>query len=237
MNEYTLMLYYRKYLKEIRKVSESTVKHYEGALKYISRYMIQRHKLQETIYEIQDIEKLETIREFLYNDPDFVEMDRRNHQMYSAWFNNYFNFANGIGFSNICQEIFKMDMEVPAPMQQNKRSEIWKRSSIIKIQTIEAAGYKCEINSEHTTFTAKSTGHPYMEGHHVVPLKFQNKFSKNLDIYANVVCLCPVCHRLLHYGVEREKQIAVDKIYYERADRLAASGIRMDKNDLKKMIC
>lgn len=42
---------------------------------------------------------------------------------------------------------------------------------------------------------------------------------------------------LLHYGVEREKQIAVDKIYYERADRLAASGIRMDKNDLKKMIC
>lgn len=177
------------------------------------------------------------IREFLYNDPDFVEMDRRNHQMYSAGFNNYFNFANGIGFSNICQEIFKMDMEVPAPMQQNKRSEIWKRSSIIKIQTIEAAGYKCEINSEHTTFTAKSTGHPYMEGHHVVPLKFQNKFSKNLDIYANVVCLCPVCHRLLHYGVEREKQIAVDKIYYERADRLAASGIRMDKNDLKKMIC
>lgn len=89
---------------------------------------------------------------------------------------------------------------------------------------MEAAGYKCEINSEHTTFTAKSTGHPYMEGHHVVPLKFQNKFSKNLDIYANVVCLCPVCHRLLHYGVEREKQIAVDKIYYERADRLAASG-------------
>ena len=234
MNEYTLMLYYIKYLKEIRKVSESTVKHYEGALKYISRYMIQRHKLQKTIYEIQDIEKLETIREFLYNDPDFVETDRRNHQMYSAGFNNYFNFANGIGFSNICQEIFKMDMEVPAPMQQNKRSEIWKRSSIIKIQTIEAAGYKCEINSEHTTFTAKSTGHPYMEGHHVIPLKFQNKFSKNLDIYANVVCLCPVCHRLLHYGVEREKQIAVDKIYYERADRLAASGIRMDKNDLKK---
>ena len=35
MKEYALKMYYIKYLKEIRKVSDSTVKHYQDALRYI----------------------------------------------------------------------------------------------------------------------------------------------------------------------------------------------------------
>lgn len=35
MNQYVLMTYYVKYLKEIRKVSDSTVKHYQQALRSI----------------------------------------------------------------------------------------------------------------------------------------------------------------------------------------------------------
>lgn len=46
------------------------------------------------------------------------------------------------------------------------------------MQSIEAAGYRCEIDETHETFTAKSTGHPYMEGHHALSMKYQNKFSK-----------------------------------------------------------
>jgi len=75
-----------------------------------------------------------------------------------------------------------------------------------------------------------------MEGNHAVSMKYQDKFDHSLDVYANVVCLCPICHRLLHYGVETEKNTVLDKIYYERADRLDASGIRIGKDDFKKLV-
>jgi len=44
-----------------------------------------------------------------------------------------------------------------------------------------------------------------------------------------------LCHRLLHYGVDSEKQGILDKIYYERAERLAVSGIRIGKADFESM--
>lgn len=81
MNEYVLMTYYSKYLKEIRKVSNSTVEHYQDALKYISKYLVQKGKLQHTVYEIQDIGELEIIRTYLYADSDFIALDKRGHHI------------------------------------------------------------------------------------------------------------------------------------------------------------
>lgn len=236
MNEYVLMTYYAKYLKEIRKVSDSTVKHYQEALKYISKYLVQKEKLKQSVYEVQDIGELEIMKAYLYNDPDFIALDKRGHQMYSAGFNNYYKFANGNGFANIHQQIELLDTEVPVAQKQTSSIQNWKRSTIIKIQSIESAGYQCEVNPTHNTFTSKNTGHPYMEGHHVLPMRYQDKFSSSLDVYANIVCLCPICHRLLHYGIESEKENVINKIYYDRADRLAISGIKISKNDFEMLI-
>lgn len=237
MNEYVLMTYYVKYLKEIRKVSDSTVKHYQEALKYISKYLVQKEKLQKTIYEIQSIGELEIIKRYLYADLDFIALDKRGHQMYSAGFNNYYRFANGEGFANIHDQINVMDTEIPVAEKQINTTQSWKRLSIIKTQSIEAARYQCEVDWKHTTFTAKSTGYPYMEGHHAIPMRLQGKFTKSLDVYANIICLCPICHRLLHYGIDSEKENVLNKIYYDRADRLAASGIRISKSDFEVLLC
>ena len=234
-DHYILMTYYAKYLKEIRRVSDSTVKHYQGALKHISRYLVKKEKLKETVYEIQNIESLERIREYLYADPEFLSLDKRGHQMYSAGLNNYYKFAKGVGFYNIHNQIQVMDMEVPAKGKYTYSSDTWRRSSIIKMQSIEAAGYRCEIDETHETFTAKSTGHPYMEGHHALSMKYQNKFSKSLDVYANIICVCPICHRLLHYGIAAEKETVLDKIYFDRSKRLTACGIKISKEDFKKL--
>lgn len=236
MNEYVLMTYYITYLKEIRKVSDSTVNHYQDALRYISKYLVQKKKLQQTVYEIQDIGELEMIKTYLYTDPDFIALDKRGHQMYSSGFNNYYRFASGQGFANINKKIGVMDIEIPIMRRQIISSETWKRSTIIKIQSIESAGYQCEVDSSHKTFTSKSTGHPYMEGHHALPMKYQDKFSKSLDVYANIVCLCPICHRLLHYGVDTEKEDVINKIYYDRSDRLAASGITISRSDFQSLV-
>ena len=236
MDENVLFVYYVKYLKEIRKVSNSTIKHYQQALQYISRFLVEREKIKQSIYEIRNIEELKMLREYMYSVPEFVELDIRGHRMYSAAFNNYFRFANGKGFKNIRQQIEIMDINIPVTNKTNIVIDAWKRSSIIKLQSIESVGYKCEVNSKHKTFTAKSTGMPYMEGHHAVPMKYQDRFKNSLDIYANIVCLCPICHRLLHYGIEAEKKCVVDKIYFDRADRLAASGIKIGKIEFENLM-
>ena len=236
MNEEVLMNYYAKYLKEIRKVTDSTVKHYQDALSYISNYLLQKRKIQRTIYEIQEIGELEIIKEELYANPDFIALDSRGHRMYSAGLNNYYRFATGEGFANLHDRIRVMDTEVPLADKETSIRKLWKRSLIIKTQAIEAAGYQCEIDSVHSTFTAKSTGHQYMEGHHALPMKYQEMFSNSLDVYANIICLCPICHRLLHYGIETEKENVINKIYYYRSDRLAASGIKISKTDFVKLV-
>lgn len=236
MNEYVLLTYYKKYLKEIRKVSDSTVKHYQDALKYISLYLVKKGKLKQTVYEVQDIGELEVIKTYLYSEQEFIELDKRGHQMYSAGFNHYYKFASGKGFTNIQQQIEMMDIEVPIPEKNIGNVHNWKRSSIIKMQSIESAGYQCEISPKHTTFTSKSTGHQYMEGHHALPMKYQDKFEKSLDVYANIICLCPICHRLLHYGVASEKENVLDKIYYDRSKRLAVSGIKVSRSEFESLV-
>ena len=67
-------------------------------------------------------------------------------------------------------------------------------------------------------------------------MKYQDKFSYSLDVYANIVCLCPICHRLLHYGVDDQKEKVINKIYFDRADRLAASGLQISKDVFYKLV-
>lgn len=231
-----LEIYYIRYLQEIRGVKDSTVKHYQDALKHISNFLIQNGKLKSSIFEIQDLDTLEVLKGFLYTNPDFLALDKRGHQMYSAGFNNYYRFASGDEFIKLDRKIKLLDIAVPAGKQQAVVNKGWRRSSIIKNQVIESANYHCEVALDHLTFTAKNTNHPYMEGHHILPMKIQDKFSSSLDVYANIVCVCPICHRLLHYGVESEKKIVVDKIYAERADRLASSGIKIGKEEFEKLV-
>ena len=114
---------------------------------------------------------------------------------------------------------------------KNIERTTWKRSDIIKRQTIESAGYICEINMKHNTFISESTNKQYMEGHHAIPLKQQEYFDKGIDIYANIICLCPNCHRLLHYGLKNSKEILLKQIYEERFMLLAHSGINISKRE------
>lgn len=236
MHNQVLMKYYIKYLREIRGLSDSSVGHYTQALRKISAFLVEKEKIQETVYEIQDIGELDIIKTYLYNDPEFVDLDERGHRMYSAGLNNYFRFANGEGFENIKEKIELLDVQVPVPDMGSRITTSRKRSSIIKLQAIESVGYQCEFDSSHSTFIAKSSGHPYMEGHHALPMKYQDKFDHSLDVYANVICLCPICHRLLHYGMDNQKEKVVNKIYYDRSDRLAVSGLKISKDDFYKLV-
>lgn len=229
--DYVLMEYYIRYLRDVRQLSESSIKHYIGALRSISKYLVNKERIETMIYEIQDIGELEIIKTYLYNEPEFITLDKKGHQMYSAGLNNYLRFATGAEFTGLNSKIKVMDTEIPVSEKIIVEHEKWKRSSIIKTQVIEAVNYECEIETSHRTFMAKHTGKQYMEGHHAVPINLQSKFAKSLDVYANIVCVCPTCHRLLHYGVESEKQNVLNKIYHERSERLARSSIKLSYSE------
>lgn len=230
-HEYVLMQYYVRYLKEVRKLSDSSVGHYTQALRKISKMLVERNRIQETVYEIKDLNELQIVKEYIFQDPEFVALDTKGNRMYSAGMNNYMRFATGEDLYGKQEEMTVMDIELPVGKKIVVQREEWNRSAIIKVQTLEAAEYKCEINPAHNTFIAKSTGKQYMEGHHAIPMNLQDKFDKSIDVYANVVCLCPICHRLIHYGLETEKKNLLNQIYETRIDRLVSSGIEISKND------
>lgn len=235
-NNYILMQYYMKYLKDVRGLSDSSIGHYTQALNTVSKMLKEHSIIEDSIYELKDIGELSRAREYIYSNPDFVALDTRGNRMYSAGLNNYYRFASGEEMFGKTDVLKSLDTELPVGEKVVVSHEEWKRSSIIKIQSLEAAGYQCEVNPRHVTFIAKATGNQYMEGHHAIPMQYQEKFIHSIDVYANVVCLCPVCHRLLHYGEDEPKKMVVSQIYESRKDRLATSGIRISRDDFIQLV-
>lgn len=228
--------YYARYLQDVRNLSKSSVNHYLDALNNISRRLKEMGLVEYSIYEIGDIERLDFVRTILYKDPDFIEANERGRRMYSAGLNNYYRFASGENFNKAHDKILLLDV----PMQPSQtlviEREAWKRSGILRTQAIELAEFSCELDSKHKSFTAESTKKPYMEGHHALPIKLQHQFKNSLDVYANIVCLCPICHRQIHYGIKSDREKMINQIYSFRADRLANAGIKLSKQEFSDLI-
>ena len=162
MSMYIQEEYFVAYLKTIRKLSRSSVKHYLDAIKKISSILKEKQLINDSLYEIVDLDRLDEIRDLLRQDDYFVALDSQGHQMYSSGFNNYYRFASASDFENIGRKIELLDsVKAPAPQILQTR-QTYKRSSILAKQSIVVANYKCELSSSHNTFIAKSTNHPYM---------------------------------------------------------------------------
>lgn len=77
-----------------------------------------------------------------------------------------------------------------------------KRNTKLALNRFQLAGYKCENDPDHSLFIARATNMPYLEAHHLVPVKLQNYFSEPLDCPENIFALCPYCHRAVHHAKE-----------------------------------
>lgn len=235
-NEMILKEYFIRYMRDIRKLSETSIRHYLDALQSISKHLKEMNLVRENVYEIVDIDELDKVRTLLYSNTRFAVKNERGNNMYSAGLNNYFRFANGEGFEMIKDKVTSLDFCVPLGEKKVVEQKKWKRSSILCRQTIEMASYCCEINGKHDSFITEKTKKRYMEGHHAVPMRLQENFGVSLDVYANIVSLCPICHRQIHYGLKEDRVNLMGMIYEKRSERLAQSGIRLSEEEFKRLV-
>lgn len=231
----TLKAYYAQYLKEVRGLSDSSVKHYIDALNNITRKLLSMSLVRSDIYEIADMERLTRVRDVLYADPEFTALNERGRRMYSAGLNNYIRFASGEDYTDLFDRMTAMDIPIEPENPVTIQETVWKRSGILRTQALVWANYKCEIDNGHKTFLAEANNKPYMESHHAIPMRQQPHFENSLDVYANLVCLCPICHRKIHYGIKAERNELICSIYHDRAERLAKSGIRLSREEFIDM--
>lgn len=92
------------------------------------------------------------------------------------------------------------------------------------------AEWKCEFNASHQTFPRRIDGFPYLETHHLIPLKYANKFNVSIDVPENIVCLCSTCHNRIHYG-QNNKEI-IECLWNLRKDNLRKLGIAINLSEL-----
>jgi len=122
------------------------------------------------------------------------------------------------------------------PKKMRAETEVkWQRDDRCVKTAIVHAKFKCERDGRHVTFM-RENGNAYLEGHHLVGMRHQGLFkSVSLDNPANIVALCPNCHRLMHFGTDAERKKALKAFYKARKDRLAAAGINITEEKFVKL--
>ncbi|WP_100400620.1 HNH endonuclease [Bacillus sp. FJAT-44742] len=108
----------------------------------------------------------------------------------------------------------------------------WYRDPKTALSAIIKADYKCEIDPTHTTFKSKVTGENYVEAHHLILISCQDSFDYSLDVAANVVSLCPNCHRALHHATLKDKTNLLKLLYKKRESRIEKCNIQISEDDL-----
>ena len=107
-------------------------------------------------------------------------------------------------------DVIKNESEIEF-IHRTRIVEEYKRDPKIRQEALEKSNYKCFFDNNHITFKT-SNGEVYMEGHHIIPVSRKESFTQDLDVIENILCLCPTCHRKIHFGINEVKQIMLEEI-------------------------
>lgn len=128
--------------------------------------------------------------------------------------------------------------DVPKPIKGlvvEDSKEVYPRDIQEKENALKLANYQCEIDKKHTTFTARVNNKNYVEGHHLIPINQYDKFQYDIDVQANIISLCPTCHRQLHSGINTDVDKILNKLYESRKERLMSVGLEITLDELQKI--
>ncbi|MBB1125910.1 HNH endonuclease [Thiospirillum jenense] len=103
-------------------------------------------------------------------------------------------------FNNEVETVLK-NGEITEPEGNRQPSQIevlvnrFKRDPKVAAYALREAEGVCHDCNKDAPFISKKTNMPFLEVHHIIPLKEGGE-----DTIDNVVALCPNCHRKRHYG-------------------------------------
>lgn len=126
--------------------------------------------------------------------------------------------------------------DVPKPQKElriEEAKEVYPRDEQEKQEALILADYKCEVDEKHTSFLAQSTNKNYVEGHHLIPINQYAEFENDVDVRANIISLCPTCHRKLHSGMKADVDEMLEMLHDKRIDRLKKVGLGITIDELK----
>jgi 5-methylcytosine-specific restriction enzyme A len=104
---------------------------------------------------------------------------------------------------------------------------IWKRNPQLAIARFKLTNFRCEVDPGHKLFISRATNQPFLEAHHLLPMKHQRSFKTSLDVKDNITALCPFCHRLIHHATVKETRPMLDSLFASRVS--LAQQFKMDK--------
>lgn len=238
---------FAKYIGEVLD-RRGSIEHYCTAVRTASRYLQEKGLIEGELFEIESLSKLKELRDVLYADGSFIEQNQVGNNMYSVGLNHFVDFlglevaTDGVQATGgrravvenrvlTCEDIKKLDAPVDVPASVPRVVYGWNRDRVVVEQVLKADKRQCEIDPQHHTFITRRNDELYLEGHHLIPLSKQNEFKKSLDVYANIIGLCPNCHRQLHFGKKSEVREILKGLYDLRSERFAKSGIAVSKDE------
>ncbi|NKC60592.1 hypothetical protein HED34_11540 [Vagococcus fluvialis] len=220
--------------------------------RYLIRLVVgMERQLDEIVDNLRDehvAEKLEQIS----SNPEFIEFNRKKKYFYSATISCYKSFLKHLALlqeEKLDSEINLISDGIEGEMNnteviQNSRDKkekilsnnikVYPRSAYEVRLSKEISKWKCEIDPEHETFTNLSNNKPYMEAHHLIPMSKQDDFVKSIDFAENIICLCPNCHRKIHYAIPEIKGQMIFELFEKRKEKYPLYGIGIDLGKLYK---
>ena len=85
--------HFMAYIKDVRGVSEKTLRHYVGALHTINA-LLEKYEFEiQNMFLTANISELDKVKSFLDKNPEFQEKDTVGHRMYSVAFKHYYRFS------------------------------------------------------------------------------------------------------------------------------------------------
>lgn len=218
------------------KISQNTINKYSSAITTISKELTEYSINKIDIYEEVNPFEIDKLKEQYLNIDYLREKDKRGNRMYTSslnWYKKYLEKNNNTLFKdslNECSIVYKKIPKGEFIITEGKKQ--WKRDRSIVDRSIEFSKNKCEYDNNHKHFISNKSGKNYVEGHHLIPIKYQDDFEYSLDVEANIVSLCVVCHKILHFGKIEDKINIINKLYKLRSNSLKLSGLEITLNDL-----
>lgn len=237
------------WMQETSTISLQSIKKYASAIDSISRELDSYGLSSEK--ELFDVESAEMIGQVLEHQV-FIDKNRRGNNMYGAALNHLLRWKQELEVREIedeyaheVREFQQYLIGIPddsimmedAPRTKPRRTiihgrEVWFRNPKYAREALERAEYSCELDQTHQLFISKFTGKNYVEAHHIIPIQFQSQYKYSLDTHANIVSMCPMCHKNIHYGIFEDNQNALKELFNIRKGRLKASGITITIDEL-----